>query len=158
MSEDELKKAESAREARLKEIQELVAKANKQQSIELPLPIEDEDLGLESIDFSTNANPEESHKIWYQIESILKNNLPKGNDTLTKKLRATIREEKNIFLNRGKFKDAKGTRHSDGRMTFIEPFLSQALKITINWVSNGANPYALFEAFYDKNKELGYYD
>ncbi len=158
MSEDELKKAESAREARLKEIQELVAKANKQQSIELPLPTEDEDLGLESIDFSTNADPDKSWKIYYQIEGVFRNNLPQGNDSVTKKLRALIREEKNVFLNRGKFKDAKGIRHSDPRMSFIEPYLSEALKITIDWVSNGANPYALFEAFYDKNKELGYYD
>ena len=158
MEEDEQNKIRSEREKRLAEIQELVNKANKQPSVELPELFDDEDLGLESIDFSTNANPDKSHKIYYQIQSILKNSLPKGSDTATKKLRETIYEEKNIFLNRGNFKDAFGVRHSDGRMTFIEPFLSEALKITLAWVSNGANPYEVYEAFYDKNRELGYYN
>ena len=158
MTEDEMKKIEAEREIRLAEMKDLVAKANKQEPVELPFDLASEDIPLEGIDFSGSADPEKSYKLFYQIQSILKNNLPKGSDAATKKLRKDIFEEKNIFLNRGKFKDANGIRHSDGRMTYIEPFLTQALDIVLKWVSNGAQPFDVFVSFYDKNKELGYYD
>ncbi|OJW13444.1 hypothetical protein [Mucilaginibacter sp. 44-25] len=151
-------KAEQERLARLEKLKELVEKANNQPSVEIPFTQPDEDLGLEGIDFSTNADPDKSHQIYYQIQNILKNNLPKGSDSATKELRAIIREEKNIFLNRGKFKNAYGIRGSDGRMTFIEPFLSEALQISLNWVANGAQPFDLYQSFLDRNTELGYYN
>lgn len=159
MTQEELeRKRELEREERLAKMRELVEKSSKQTALDLSMSVPDEDAPIETIDFSSTANPDESHKIYYQIQSILKSNLPIGTDNVTKSLRAIIREEKNIFLNRGKFKDANGVRHSDGRMTFIEPFLSEALKICLVWVSTGAQPYDLYEKFLDKNKELGYYD
>jgi hypothetical protein len=158
MTEEEIKKLEQEREERLAKMRALVEKSNEQAAVSIPFPTNNEDAPLEKIDFKDVANPEESYKLYYQIQNILKNNLPKGLDNATKKLREDIYEEKNVFLNRGKFKDANGIRHSDGRMTFIDPFLTEALNIVLTWVANGAQPFDIFVAFYDKNKELGYYD
>lgn len=99
-------------------------------------------------------DPERKHEIYYKgIEKLLRVTLPKGKQA--KKVREIIREEKNIFLNRGKKKDDRGIRGSDARMAYIRD-MEIALQIISDCMLNGGTAAYLYEAFRAKNFELGY--
>lgn len=120
------------------------------------------ELGDEDIDFGFNpsqlkdtANPAESHRLYYGMMRLLKDNLPKGPEN--KKLRNFIYVEKSLFLNRGIAENENGIKGSDERMTYLTPFLAQAFNIIVDWVKTGANPYDAYVAFWDANEENGFH-
>ncbi|GGG15240.1 hypothetical protein GCM10011344_14810 [Dokdonia pacifica] len=121
------------------------------------------DLGFEEdlvennydIDFTDDQqNPEESHRLFYAIEGILRNHLPKGD--AYEELRTVVREEKTIFLT-GKKKDITGRRNADSRQAYISSHLKVALNTLFEWVSEGGNSFDLFMKFRALNIERGYF-
>lgn len=140
-----------------KEIDLLAKKAaeNVSQQFSLFLGIssidEDIDSGFDVDQLKDVAEPEESYRYYYGIRSLLIANLPKGPEY--KKMRQYIYDEKNLFLNRGKDIGVNGVRGSDGRMTYIQPFLKQAFSEVIKWIESGANPYDIYDAFRLLNQE-----
>lgn len=114
---------------------------------------EDEDIEVDSIDFSKisqEADPVKSHQLFYGVQALLKENLPKGTDN--EKLRRLVYDEKNLFLNAGKISG------SDSRQAFIKNFLDEAFNTTKEWVENGANPFDIYMRFRTLNIERGYRD
>lgn len=157
MKEDEKTSKDKQREERLNEIKRMSEQAeNESNEIQIPLFPDQEnlDFGFNVDDLKNSQDPKKSHKIYYSIQRLIIDNLPKGIEQ--KKLREWIYEEKNVFINQGHEKDVYGRRGSDGRMAFIDSHLVTALDIVTEWVKNGAEPTDLYEAFYDKNKECGY--
>ena len=134
----------------------------------LDLGEEDLDTSFEKEVLNTTADPEKSHRLYYTMMMTTRANLPKQNKkrpiTLEqqaknkeiKKFNEKIYAEKSLFLNRGKEKDNRGIRGSDERQTYIPNFLTVAYDVVHNWVANGSNPYDLFLAFYELNKERGF--
>ncbi|KKX48750.1 hypothetical protein [Sphingobacterium sp. IITKGP-BTPF85] len=100
-------------------------------------------------------NPAEKYNVYYKgIQKLLIDHLPKGEEA--KEMRDIIYDEKNIFLNLGKRKsDGKGTRGSDGRMTF-QPIMNEILDIVISWVGSSQNPFDIYRDFYMLNEKHGY--
>lgn len=148
-------------EERLNEIKMLSEKA-KEISGKQSEMFEGIDLGDEDIDASFNTNmlddtadPDKSHRLYYTMMMTMRSNLPKGKKN--EKLRRYVYDEKSLFLNRGKQKDEKGIRGSDERMAYIGNFLQVAFDVVHKWVSEGANPYDLYTAFYELNNERGYH-
>lgn len=79
--------------------------------------------------------------------------MPKGKEN--EQARRIIYDEKNVLINRGAKKDEKGIRGSDGRMAYIED-LEFAIQIVADWASKKGSASDLYQAFWDKNEELGY--
>jgi hypothetical protein len=100
------------------------------------------------------ADPDASHRLYFGMRNMMVRNLPKGPENKT--LRQHIYDEVNLYLNRGKQKDARGIRGSSGQMTYIPTFLEPAFDIVLRWVGAGANPFELYSAFEAKNTEMGY--
>jgi hypothetical protein len=117
---------------------------------------EDIDSAFDLSKLDQSANPTESHRLYYGMMGMLKNNLPKGLEN--KKLRQFIYDEKNLFLNRGEQIKEDGRRGSDGRMTYIHDFLTDAYAAVSSWVLNGANSYDIYLAFRKMNEEKGYHN
>jgi len=113
----------------------------------------EQEVSLETIKFNT-ADPEKSYTLFYTGEKLLKDHLPKG--IQNKALRDFIREEKNIFLNRGKKKNKKGIRFSDSRQSYIDPFLEESINIILNWIKTGANPLDLYDLYRAANVKYGF--
>jgi hypothetical protein len=129
---------------------------------------EDLDTNFEKEILNTSADPEKSHRLYYTMMMTMRVNLPKANkkrpitpdqqkkNKEIKIFNKKIYAEKSLFLNRGKDRDNRGIRGSDERQTYIPNFLTVAYDVVHNWVANGSNPYDLFFAFYELNKERGY--
>ncbi len=99
-------------------------------------------------------DPERKHELYYKgIQKLLRENLPDGKSN--KKLRRVIYDEKNLLINRGKRKNKKGIRGSDGRMAY-KGDLETALNIISKWVWERGTPVDLYKKFFDKNVSLGY--
>jgi len=99
-------------------------------------------------------DPDKKHEIYYKgIQKLLIENLPKGSSF--KKLRNIIYDEKNLLINRGKKKNEKGIRGSDGRMAYIDD-LEIALNIVMKWVWGKGTPVDIYKKLFDKNLELNY--
>lgn len=141
-----------------------------QQSLNLDAELGDEDLDTTYEKAAPNliANPDLSHRLFYTMQQMMINNLPrvdnrkpmtperkKSNDTI-KRFNAKIFAEKSLFLNRGKEVDKNGRRGSDQRQSYIPDFLQTAYTIVGKWVAEGADPWDLFLAFYELNVERGY--
>lgn len=142
----------------LDEIRELSKRADETSSKQLELPVGDEDIdvGFDSNIFKDTADPERSHRLYYGIQRMLKDYLPKGESN--KKLRKYVYDEKNLFLNRGMDVDPKtGLRNSDGRMSFIPNFLEVAFNVVSKWVQSGSNSFDIYKNFWDLNEERGYH-
>lgn len=102
-------------------------------------------------------DPEKKHDYYYKgIERLLKQIADPKKDKDMKEAFKVLREEKNIFLNRGKRLDDKGIRHGDARMAYISD-MEIALNIISGCILSGGTPLELYTAFRDKNIELGYY-
>lgn len=161
MQEKDEKKIGKTEEEIRAEIKKLADEANATSSLQLNLlsdiNITDEDLdeAFESQILASSANPEESHRLYYGIRNMLMNNLPKGKEN--KKFRQFVYDEKNLFLNRGEAIKANGLRGSDGRMTYINDFLTEAFSVVSMWVVDGANYYDIFLKFREMNIERGFY-
>jgi hypothetical protein len=99
-------------------------------------------------------DPVKKHSLYYNgLNKLLIRSLPKGKQN--KKIRDIIYEEKNILINRGAKKNYKGIRGSDGRMSHIED-LENAIKIMALWLAKKGSLPDLYQAFWNKNEELGY--
>lgn len=142
----------------LNEIKKLSKRADETSSKQLDLPIGDEDIdvGFDAGIFQDTADPEKSHKLYYGIQRMLKDYLPKGEEN--KKLRRHVYSEKNLFLNRGKDVDEKtGIRGSDGRMTFIPNFLEVGFNLVSNWIGSGGTSFDIYKSFWDLNEQRGFH-
>ncbi len=110
---------------------------------------------LKRFAFGDIDDPEKKYDVYYHgIEKLLKL-YPKPVDKIGKKAFKIIREEKNIFLNRGK-KLVKGFRKGDARMAFIPDMEAAANIIQSNYLTGG-NLFELFMAFREENIKLGYF-
>ena len=99
-------------------------------------------------------NPVEKFQLYYKgLNKLLKDFLPKGKKN--EEARRIIYDEKNVLINRGAKKDDKGIRGSDGRMAYLED-LELAIQIVADWITQKGSYYDLYQAFWDKNEELGY--
>lgn len=149
----------TSRIAKLEDIKRLAKLADENSSKTIPLELSGSDeTGFEEReDFSILKdlqNPEVSYKLYYGIRSLLISNLPPQQQY--KKLRDYIYELKNVFLNRGKRKDATGRRKSDGRQAYISADLTVLFELVANWVKTGANSMELIYALERLNEERGY--
>lgn len=144
------------------EIRDLVNRANETTAdqaklfSEQELGDEDIDVGFDSSIIKDTADPDRSYKLYYGIRRLLMDYLPKGKSN--KELRQKVYDEKNLFLNRGESLNEQGVRGSDGRMTYISTFLEIAFNTVAKWVSEGANPYDIWQSFYDLNEEKGFHN
>lgn len=148
------KKKTNINQNELDDIRKLSEEADKTKGFQLSFLKEFEDEETISDMFSDIQDPETAYRIYYSIERMLKDNLPKGEENKT--IRDIVREEKNIFLNRGKSKDTRGIRHSDSRQAYIEAHLKVAFDIVANWVREGGNTFDLYMKFRNINDEKGY--
>lgn len=121
---------------------------------------EDLDTEFDGNILNDTANPDESWRTYYTMMAALKRNLPrdpdKAKDAEYKILRRHVYDEKSLFLNRGKVKDARGIKGSDERQAYIGNFLQIALNTVKKWVESGGTPFDIYKAFYDLNVERGY--
>ena len=148
-----------SREAILAEIRGLSDKADKaaqskQSELFDDLRLDEEVDGLTTTFLKDVADPDASHRLYFGMRNMMVRNLPKGPEN--KPLRQHIYDEVNLYLNRGKQKDARGIRGSSGQMTYIPTFLEPAFDLVLRWVGAGANPFELYSAFEAKNTEMGY--
>ena len=154
------KKQSSLDEEKLREIEELLSEANSKTGEQLVI----DDLGQiqsqnelkEFILGDIPDDPSEKYKIYYQgIEKLLKKFLPKG--PRYKEARELIREEKKIFLTRGKKLNEKGIRGADSRMGYVQD-MEDIMNLIAKWAFESRNYYELYSLIRDKNKERGYHD
>ncbi|AFU68577.1 hypothetical protein P700755_001723 [Psychroflexus torquis ATCC 700755] len=137
------------------EIKRLAEEADNNKSFDLGFE-EDLDENIYDIDFTDDQqNPKESHRLFYAIQGILKNHLPKGDSY--DELRKVVREEKTIFLT-GKKIDNSGRRNADSRQAYISTHLKIALNTLFEWISEGGNSFDLFMKFRALNIERGYFE
>lgn len=143
--------------AKIKQLSDRARETGSQQLDLIPAELGDEDidLGFDTALLKDTADPEESYRLYYGIRRLLMDNLPPGKPN--KKLRQSVYDEKNMFLNRGENIKPNGVRGSDGRQTYIQPFLREAFTAVTNWIMTGANPFDIFMAFRTMNEEKGYY-
>ena len=100
-------------------------------------------------------DPDKKHDVYYKgIEKLLRRYLPTGD--LYKEVRDAIREEKNIFLTRGKKLDKTGRRGGDSRFAPLSE-MEDVMNLIANWATNNGNYMDLYNLFYEKNKTLGYH-
>ena len=101
-------------------------------------------------------DPEKKYNVYYKgIEKLLRTYLPK--DELYKDYRALVREEKNIFLTRGRKLDERGIRGGDSRMGYIQD-MEEIMNAITNWAYKSMNYSELYFILRDKNKSLGYHE
>lgn len=152
---DTNKRVQKTKEQIRDEIRELSKKADSISGSQLNLlsKLSEEEDNFDTSALHDTANPDLSHKLYYNMRRIMMENLPED-----KKLRRYVYDEKNLFLNRGKAKNPDGIRNSDGRMAYISGFLQEAFEITIKWLSSGGSAFDLYESFWRKNEELGFHD
>lgn len=150
---------DKARKEHLERIKQLAEKAQKTAEAKQAKLFEGEDLGAEDLGVDVSflndtADPDLSHRLYYTMYNIMRRNLPSGKDN--EELRRYVYDEIGLFLNRGKEKNERGVRNSDMRMAYIPTFLKPAFDIVVKWVTEGAAPFDLYEAFRRKNEEMGY--
>ncbi|MDA3614672.1 hypothetical protein [Polluticaenibacter yanchengensis] len=99
-------------------------------------------------------DPGKKYDLYYKgIERILRKHLPKGKQY--KKARSYIREEKSVFLTRGKRIDENGFRHADSRMGYVED-AQQILNMLTAWVLKGGTMVELYNDLRALNITMGY--
>lgn len=135
----------------------LLADVEASKSIEIEFPFdkelsEDDHNVLDAI--KDTQNPDMSYKLFYAIQGLMKQFLPKGEQY--KGLRDYAYELKNILLTQGKLKDKKGIRHGDARQAFISAELKTMYDLITDWVNNGAMAVYLIERLQVLNEERGY--
>ena len=139
----------------LEEIKRLAEEADNNKNFELGFEEDFSEGIIDKIAFTDDIqNPKESYRLYYAIEGILKNHLPKGEEY--EDLRKVVREEKTIFLT-GKRKDNTGRRNADSRQAFISSHLKVALNELFDWIREGGNSFDLFLRFRKLNVEYGYF-
>lgn len=104
-------------------------------------------------------DPAKKYDLYYkEVEAMLKKIMNvKSADKATKEAFKIVREEKCIFLTKGKMKDDKGIRHGDSRQALIED-LQEAANIIYDNLLAGGNFADLYNTFKNRNIDLGYYN
>ena len=158
MSDDS--KEDKTKDKIFKEIQELSKRADEtsvnQSDLFNQLGDEDIDTGFDASIFKDTADPDRSYKLYYGMQRLLMDNLPKGKSN--KKFRQFVYDEKNLFLNRGAhINEITGIRGSDARMTYITNFLEVAFNTVADWIKTGESSFDLFQRFWDLNEAKGYH-
>jgi hypothetical protein len=98
--------------------------------------------------------PEERYSMFYNgIQNVLIKYLPKHKGF--QPYRQIIYDEKNIFLNRGKMKDATGKRGTDSRMAYNEDY-SEIVLLVSNWAMTTQDPIDLYRQLWDLNEKYNY--
>lgn len=155
---EEQKKLE--KEGRRREIEEILSEANSKTGEQLVI----DELGAvksqdELKEFALGHipdDPEEKYNVYYKgIEKLLKKFLPEGDKY--KSAREVIREEKKIFLTRGKKLNDKGIRGADSRMAYIQD-MEEVMSLITKWAFESRNYFELYSLLRDKNEELGYHN
>jgi hypothetical protein len=100
-------------------------------------------------------NPQVSYKLFYAIQGLMKQFLPKGEQY--KSLRDYSYELKNILLTQGRNKNEKGIRGADSRQAYIAAELKVMYDLITDWVKNGAMAAYLIDKLQALNEERGYY-
>lgn len=101
-------------------------------------------------------NPQSKHTLYYHgIEKMLR--LITGKGKKSDVSFDILREEKNIFLSRGKHKNDKGVRNFDVRQAY-EADMESAYNIIVNAITSGMNAYDLYVEFRNQNINSGYYN
>lgn len=122
---------------------------------EFPFDKELSDDDKETIDIIKDTqNPEVSYRLFYAIQGLMKQFLPRGDQY--KGLRDYAYELKNILLTQGKNKDERGIRGGDSRQAFISAELKVMYDLITDWVKNGAMAAYLIEKLQALNEERGY--
>lgn len=161
MDKKKTEKKVQSKEDIFNEIKKLSKRANETTSHQMDIFLdqnlgdEDIDVGFDSSIFKDTANPDKSHKLYYGIQRLLRDYLPKGIDN--KKLRQFVYDEKNLFLNRGIEKNEFGVRGSDSRMTYINNFLEIGFNTVAKWIASGANSFDIYSDFWQLNEDRGYH-
>jgi hypothetical protein len=142
--------------SRIKEMAKLAdAEASKSVSQEFPFEKELTESDKETIDIIKDTqNPEVSYKLFYAIQGLMKQFLPKGDEY--DGLRKYVYELKNILLTQGKNKNEKGIRGADSRQAYIAGELKVMYDLITDWVKNGAMAAYLIEQLQALNEERGY--
>ena len=153
---DEIKKVNSDISNSIKELARLAdVEASKVVAQELSFDKELSDGDKETIEILKDTqNPQVSYKLFYAIQGLMKQFLPKGPQY--KGLRDYAYELKNILLTQGKIKDDKGIRHADSRQAYIAGELKVMYDLITDWVKNGAMAAYLIEKLQMLNEERGY--
>ena len=99
-------------------------------------------------------NPDLSYKLFYGIQSLLKQFLPRGKEY--RGLRDYAYELKNILLTQGKQKNDAGIRGGDSRQAYIAAELKLMYDLISDWVKNGATAVDLIVRLQHANDEKGY--
>lgn len=150
----DLKKSLSrAEKERLEILQKADELKDEQLFVDMDSELQIENLGEKLLSQNID-DPVKKYQLYYNgLLKLLKDHLPKGKEN--KEARQLIYDEKNILLNRGAKKDEKGIRGSDSRMAYIED-IEIAIQIVADWVVEKGSAMDLYQAFWDKNEELGY--
>jgi hypothetical protein len=100
-------------------------------------------------------DPEEKYNVYYNgVEKLLNKFLPKGEAFAS--ARKIIREEKKIFLTRGKKLDNRGIRGADSRMAYIQD-MEDLMNLLVKWAFENGNLFDLYNLIREKNVDLGYH-
>ncbi|UXP30603.1 hypothetical protein N6H18_09575 [Reichenbachiella agarivorans] len=155
---EEQKKLE--KEKRRREIEEILSEANTKTGEQLVLDelgvVKSQDELKKFALGSISDDPEEKYNVYYKgIEKLLKKFLPEGEKY--KSAREVIREEKKIFLTRGKKLNEKGIRGADSRMAYIQD-MEEIMNLITKWAFESRNYFELYSLLRDKNEELGYHN
>lgn len=143
----------------VKSIQELARLADEeasnsvQQEFSFEKELSNED--KQTIDILKDTqNPDLSYKLFYAIQGLMKQFLPKGDQF--KGLREYAYELKNILLTQGKQKNEAGIRGADSRQAYIAGELKLMYDLITDWVNNGATAVYLIDRLQSLNDERGY--
>ena len=153
------KEEEKKKEQRRLEIEEILSEADRKPGEQMIVDgfgkIQQENEIKKFVLGDIPDDPEKKYDVYYKgIEKLLREYLPKGDKF--KNVRDVIREEKSIFLTRGKKKDKKGIRGGDSRMGYIQD-MEEIMNLIVGWAANGRNYYELYQIIRGKNEELGYH-
>jgi hypothetical protein len=159
MKENDKQLTNQNKTANVKSIDELVrlADAEASKSIEQEFDFDKELSEEERLTISMikdTQNPAVSYKLFYAIQALMKQFLPKGPDY--KDLRDYTYELKNILLTQGKNKNEKGIRGGDARQAYIAGELNVIYDLMMDWVRNGATAAYLIDRLQKLNEERGY--
>jgi hypothetical protein len=129
--------------------------ASKTVAQEFPFDKELSESDKETIEIIKDTqNPQVSYKLFYAIQGLMKQFLPKGEQY--KGLRDYAYELKNILLTQGRNKNERGIRGGDSRQAFISAELKVMYDLITDWVKNGAMAAYLIEKLQSLNEERGY--
>ena len=140
----------------IKELAKLAdIEASRSVAQEFPFDKELSDDDKETIEIIKDTqNPQVSFKLFYAIQGLMKQFLPKGKQY--DGLRNYAYELKNILLTQGKNKNDKGHRGGDSRQAYISAELKVMYDVITDWVKNGAMAAYLIEKLQALNEERGY--